>query len=89
MKHRTFSPPKDGLVGIALNWHISEQNGYEYYWHNGGTGGYQSYATFNKDNKCAVVVLCNYMIDVKDMFIDRIGQDIFRVLMKEHQSTSM
>jgi CubicO group peptidase (beta-lactamase class C family) len=84
VKHRTVSPPENGLVGIALNWHIIEQDDYEYYWHNGGTGGYQSFAAFNEDNKCGVVVLCNYRIDVKNMFIDQIGQDIFQLLMKKH-----
>jgi len=83
VKHRTIEPPDDGLTGIALNWHISKQDGYEYYWHNGGTGGYQSYAAFVEDSKCAVVVLCNYTIDIKAMFIDRIGQNILQLLLKE------
>jgi len=53
------------------------------------TGSYQSYAAFSKDNSCAVVVLCNYMIDIKDMFVDPIGQDIFQLLMKEFEAQVM
>lgn len=30
-----------------------------------------------------VVVLCNYSINFKDMFVDRIGEDILQLLLKE------
>ena len=42
---------------IALNWMRYDATGS--FWHNGGTGGYSSYALFNPDNDFAVIVLCN------------------------------
>ena len=42
---------------IALNWFRTDATGT--YWHNGGTGGYTSYALFNPDGDYAIVVLVN------------------------------
>jgi CubicO group peptidase (beta-lactamase class C family) len=42
---------------IALNWFRHDDTGT--YWHNGGTGGYSSYAAFNPQQDFAIVVLNN------------------------------
>jgi CubicO group peptidase (beta-lactamase class C family) len=42
---------------IALNWLHVDATGT--YWHNGGTGGYSSFASFNPDQDVAIVVLSN------------------------------
>lgn len=42
---------------IAMNWFRIDATGN--YWHNGGTGGFSSYATFNPEQDFAVVVLFN------------------------------
>lgn len=42
---------------IGLNWFYSDNAGA--YWHNGGTGGFSSYARFNQNQDYAFVVLCN------------------------------
>lgn len=42
---------------IALNWFRHDDTGT--YWHNGGTGGYSSYAAFNPQQDYAIIVLNN------------------------------
>lgn len=46
----------DGMH-IGLNWFRHDDTGT--YWHNGGTGGYSSYAAFNPQQDFAIVVLNN------------------------------
>jgi len=53
-------------VEIAMGWHVFEQYG-DIWWHNGGTGGYRSFAGFDPVKKTAVVVLCNTSFDVDDI----------------------
>ena len=43
------------------------------YWHNGGTGGYSSYAFFNPQGDYAAVVLFNTTVNG---FADRVGMHI-------------
>jgi D-alanyl-D-alanine-carboxypeptidase/D-alanyl-D-alanine-endopeptidase len=58
---------------IALNWfHIEATDSY---WHNGGTGGYSSYALFSPGDDFALIVLFNTAGD-KDTFADKLGQHI-------------
>lgn len=45
------------IQSIALAWHIKADG--KTYWHNGGTGGYTSYVSFNVERKTGVVVLVN------------------------------
>ena len=58
---------------IALNWFRVDATGS--FWHNGGTGGYSSYALFNPEKDYGVVVLCNSGPGA-DTFADRLGQHI-------------
>jgi CubicO group peptidase (beta-lactamase class C family) len=60
-------------VHIALNWFRVDATGN--FWHNGGTGGYSSYALFNPDKDFAVIVLFNTGPG-KDTFTDKLGQHI-------------
>lgn len=46
-------------VDIALGWHVSDVNGREIVWHNGGTGGYRSFVGFDPKRRTGVVVLSN------------------------------
>ncbi|MDP9049181.1 MAG: beta-lactamase family protein [Acidobacteriota bacterium] len=61
-----------GGMHIALNWFRVDATGS--YWHNGGTGGYSSYALFNPDQDYAIVVLFNTSPDVP--FADLLGAHI-------------
>lgn len=58
---------------IALNWFRVDATGS--YWHNGGTGGYSSYALFNPEKDYAVVVL-NNAGPGPDAFADKLGAHI-------------
>jgi D-alanyl-D-alanine-carboxypeptidase/D-alanyl-D-alanine-endopeptidase len=53
---------------IALNWLYNDNAGA--YWHNGGTGGFSSYARFNQNQDYAFVVLCN---TASNSFTDTLG----------------
>lgn len=74
--------PKPHIPGVGLAWHIGidPQQGYRVYWHNGATGGYQSYMGFVKESKTGVVVLANYSISSRDSFADGIGVRVLRLL---------
>jgi len=56
---RSQEPRADGPSNtrIALAWFHNERSGT--YWHNGGTGGYNSFAFFNPAQRYAAVVLVN------------------------------
>ena len=58
---------------IALNWFRIDATGS--YWHNGGTGGYTSYALFNPEKDFALIVLSNTGPS-DHTFADRLGQHI-------------
>jgi D-alanyl-D-alanine-carboxypeptidase/D-alanyl-D-alanine-endopeptidase len=62
---------------IALNWFFVPNNGS--YWHNGGTGGYTSYATFHPEQDFAVIVLFN--TSGGDGFADKLGAHIVQRMM--------
>ena len=64
---RADAPPG---MRIALAWLYVPDTGS--YWHNGGTGGYSSFAFFNPKADYAVVVLMN----TSATFADRLGQHI-------------
>ena len=44
---------------IALGWHVFTSNGKEIVWHNGGTGGYQTWMGYDPKARVAVVALSN------------------------------
>ena len=54
-------------LDIAMGWHIWKKYGGEIVWHNGGTGGYRSFAGFDRAKKTGVVVLCNTSFSVDDL----------------------
>jgi D-alanyl-D-alanine-carboxypeptidase/D-alanyl-D-alanine-endopeptidase len=47
---------------IALGWHVFTGNGKEIVWHNGGTGGYQTWLGYDPKARVAVVALSNAWI---------------------------
>jgi CubicO group peptidase (beta-lactamase class C family) len=46
------------------------------YWHNGGTGGFTSYALFNPRGNYAAIVLVNIAVSGRGSLADQIGQHI-------------
>lgn len=52
---------------FGMGWHIRPAFGARYVWHNGGTGGYHSFAGFDPKAKRGVVVLANSANDIDDL----------------------
>ena len=59
---------------IAYAWIYEAKTGS--YWHNGGTGGFASYAFFNPKGKYAAIVLVNVAVSGRGSFADQLGQHI-------------
>ncbi len=76
--HELRAPALPGMR-IGLGWLYVEKDAY--YWHNGGTGGFSSYAFFDPKNDCAGVVLFN--TTVAGSFADRLGVHIRQRLLGE------
>ena len=51
--------PAGAAMHIGLNWHMLHAGADTIVWHNGGTGGYRTFAAFNPRQRTAVVVLTN------------------------------
>ncbi len=51
---------------IGLGWHVITRSG-EIVWHNGGTGGYHSWAGFDPKKRVAAVVLSNSAGNIDDI----------------------
>jgi len=52
---------------IALGWHVRKKPDSTFVWHNGGTGGYHSFAGFDTSRRRGVVVLANSANDIDDI----------------------
>jgi CubicO group peptidase (beta-lactamase class C family) len=52
---------------IGLGWHLLQRPDHQIVWHNGGTGGYRSFAGFDPVRKLGVVVLGNSTVGVDDI----------------------
>jgi hypothetical protein len=59
---------------IAYAWLYDTKSGN--YWHNGGTGGFSSYAFFNPQGNYAAVVLVNVALSRRGSFADQLGQHV-------------
>ncbi len=59
---------------IGFAWLFDTKTGN--YWHNGGTGGYSSYAFFNPKEDFAAVVLYNTTLGPGGSFADRLGEHV-------------
>jgi hypothetical protein len=59
--------------GVAYGWHLQKDG---VVWHNGGTGGYHSFAAFTPDRKSGVVVLTNTSAQV----VDQLGRRLLLLL---------
>ena len=59
----------DGPAGmhVGLGWHLRSYDEGTMVWHNGGTGGYRSFAGFTSDGQKGVVVLANSNRSVDDL----------------------
>ena len=63
-----FDAGSSGIMRIGLGWHIRlGAEGTRIVWHNGGTGGYRSWAGYDPDRRTGVVVLTNSTENIDDI----------------------
>jgi len=67
LSHELVVNRATGGTSMALGWHIRHSGENESIWHNGGTGGYRSFAGFNRGGQYGVVVLTNSTASVDDI----------------------
>lgn len=72
-KQKNIAPKLD----IAFGWHIKED---KLFWHNGATGGFNSFIAFDPNKETGVVVLSNISLTVSKNNADNIGGNILRIL---------
>ena len=66
--HQSRHAAGNASMTIGLGWHIlARPGGNVITWHNGGTGGYRSFAGFDATRKIGVVVLTNASIGADDI----------------------
>ena len=68
MTHAGRRPGPAPTVTIGLAWHrLAAPSGRTLVWHNGGTGGYRSFAGFDEASRLGVVVIANSAVSVDDI----------------------
>lgn len=61
-------------IGIGYGWmFFREKDGSTTHWHNGGTYGSSSFATFNRDKRIGLVILSNHGTDIWSQLAPMIG----------------
>jgi CubicO group peptidase (beta-lactamase class C family) len=73
---RTPRTPANSGSRIALGWIVGGSSAHPIWWHNGGTGGFRSFAAFDPSRKAAIVVLSN-----SSQTVDDIGAHLFNPAM--------
>ncbi|MFZ1806216.1 MAG: serine hydrolase [Cyclobacteriaceae bacterium] len=58
---------KAGAMSVAMAWHIKKGEQGDVIWHNGGTGGYRTFAGFVKETGKGVVLLTNSSAGADDI----------------------
>ena len=69
---RTPRTPANGGSRIALGWIVGGSATHPIWWHNGGTGGFRSFAAFDPSRHAAIIVLSN-----SSQTVDDIGAHLF------------
>lgn len=64
--------------GMAMSWHIKKGENGDVIWHNGGTGGYRSFAGFVKETGKGVVLLANSSAAADDIGFYLLDPPVFR-----------
>jgi CubicO group peptidase (beta-lactamase class C family) len=82
-RQKTFEIRAD--MDIGLGWHILKDDSRDnWYWHNGGTGGYSSSMVIDTKNKSGVIILSNVSAFNPDMGnIDKLAFELMETLIKE------
>ncbi len=67
LSHQPRVTDGPGGMHVGLGWHLRTHDHLTTVWHNGGTGGYRSFAGFTSDGHKGVVVLTNSNRSVDDL----------------------
>jgi len=67
MAHESRVNTDSQEMTVGLGWHIRDNGKTRIVWHNGGTGGFRTFAGFVKEKKMGVVVLSNMNISADDI----------------------
>jgi len=67
LAHETTAETGSKGMTVGLGWHIRDNGKTRIIWHNGGTGGFRTFAGFVKEKKMGVVVLSNMNISADDI----------------------
>jgi len=67
MAHESRVNTESKEMTVGLGWHIRDNGKTRIVWHNGGTGGFRTFAGFVKEKKMGVVVLSNMNIGADDI----------------------
>jgi CubicO group peptidase (beta-lactamase class C family) len=78
-RQRTFKV-ENNAIDLAYGWHIFRGDGVDWYFHNGGTGGYHSNMTMDFQKKCAVIILANGDSKHVDRYLEKISWKILRTI---------
>ncbi len=66
LSHQIRHDKANGM-SVAMAWHVKKGTEGDVFWHNGGTGGYRSFAGFVKETGKGVVILANSSEDPWDI----------------------
>jgi CubicO group peptidase (beta-lactamase class C family) len=78
-RQRTFRVEHND-IDIAYAWHVFRKNGVEWYFHNGGTGGYHSNVTMDLARRRAVVVLANCTYEPEERYLEKVSWKILKAI---------
>ena len=76
------------VMRIGLAWLVQDAAGKRFWWHNGGTNGFSTYAAFCREPGVAVIVLCNSGPDGVGNRIDMVGQKLMQALIKDGKAAA-
>jgi CubicO group peptidase (beta-lactamase class C family) len=57
-------------MSVALGWHVTDRDGTEIIWHNGGTGGYRSIVAVNREAGTGIVILTNAVLSLDALAVE-------------------
>lgn len=73
--HTAYFPTDEAGVQIALGWFIRDLDGKQILFHEGGTGGFYSFAGFAPDDQIGVVILTNTQRKLDDLAFHLLDPD--------------
>ena len=71
--HQPRETAGSASMQVALGWHVRSDGDRKVVWHNGGTGGYRSFAGFLQGGTTGVVVLTNSNVSADDIGFHLLG----------------